>query len=71
VVEVFDCLRAANGGKLGGFFDVFAWRESGEIRFNEVRIGWDQMGIIGSSASSSRWNFITTWTSSRSSRSRV
>jgi hypothetical protein len=26
-VEAFDRLRAANGGSLGGFFDVFAWRE--------------------------------------------
>ena len=36
-VEIFDGLRAANGGKLGGFFDVFAWREPGEVRFDEVK----------------------------------
>ncbi len=30
-VEVFDRLRAANGGSLGGLFDVFAWREPGEV----------------------------------------
>lgn len=35
--EVFDRLRAAKGGKLGGFFDVFAWREPGEVRFDEVK----------------------------------
>ena len=28
-VEIFDCLRAVNGGTLSGFFDVFAWREPG------------------------------------------
>jgi hypothetical protein len=28
-VDIFDGLRGANGGKLGGFFDVFAWREPG------------------------------------------
>lgn len=38
-VEVFDRLRAANRGKLGGFFDVFAWREPGEVRFDEVKVG--------------------------------
>ena len=36
-VEVFDRLRAANRGKLDGFFDVFAWREPGEVRFDEVK----------------------------------
>ena len=29
--EIFDRLRAANGGKLDGFFDVFAWRDPGEV----------------------------------------
>lgn len=28
-VETFGLLRAANGGTLSGFFDVFAWREPG------------------------------------------
>lgn len=37
-VKIFDCLRAQNGGKLAGFFDVFAWREPGEIRFYEVKV---------------------------------
>jgi hypothetical protein len=44
VVEIFDGLRAANGGKLGGFFDVFAWREPDEVRFDEVKVGRDQIG---------------------------
>jgi len=38
-VETFDLLRAANGGKLDGFFDVFAWREPGEVRFDEAKVG--------------------------------
>jgi hypothetical protein len=42
-VEIFDSLRAANGGKLGGFFDVFAWREPGEVRFDEVKVGRDHI----------------------------
>jgi hypothetical protein len=36
-VEIFDRLRAANGGKLDGFFDVFAWREPGEVGFDEAK----------------------------------
>ena len=32
-VEIFDRLRAANGGTLSGFFDVFAWREPGQVGF--------------------------------------
>jgi hypothetical protein len=33
-VEIFDRLRAANGGNLDGLFDVFAWRRSrrGQVR---------------------------------------
>jgi len=31
-VEAFERLRAADGGTLGGFFDVFAWREPGQVR---------------------------------------
>ena len=42
-VEAFDRLRAANGGTLGGFFDVFAWREPGEVRFDEVKVGPDRI----------------------------
>ena len=34
---VFEELRAANGGKLTGFFDVFAWREPGEVGFFEAK----------------------------------
>ena len=42
-VEAFDRLRAANGGSLGGFFDVFAWREPGEVRFYEAKVGPDRI----------------------------
>jgi hypothetical protein len=42
-VEAFDRLRAANGGSLGGFFDVFAWREPGEVRFCEAKVGPDRV----------------------------
>jgi hypothetical protein len=42
-IEIFDGLRAANGGKLDGFFDVFAWREPGEVRFDEVKVGRDHI----------------------------
>jgi len=41
--EIFDRLRAANGGRLGGFFDVFVWREPGEVRFYEVKVGKDDI----------------------------
>lgn len=44
-VEIFDGLRAANGGKLNGFFDVFAWRELGEVRFDEVKVGRDDIRL--------------------------
>jgi hypothetical protein len=30
-ISVFDRLRAANGGRLSGFFDVFAWRDPGTL----------------------------------------
>jgi hypothetical protein len=33
----------ANGGTLGGFFDVFAWREPGEVRFDEAKVGPDRI----------------------------
>jgi hypothetical protein len=42
-VEAFDRLRAANGGSLGGFFDVFAWREPGQVRFCEAKVGPDRV----------------------------
>jgi hypothetical protein len=42
-VEAFDRLRAANGGTLGGFFDVFAWREPGQVRFDEAKVGPDRI----------------------------
>ena len=42
-VEAFDRLRVANGGSLGGFFDVFAWREPGEVRFCEAKVGPDRI----------------------------
>ena len=41
-VEAFDRLSAANGGTLGGFFDVFAWREPGEVRC-EAKAGPDRI----------------------------
>jgi hypothetical protein len=40
VAATFERLRAANGG-LGGFFDVFAWRD-GQVRFVEVKFGRDK-----------------------------
>ena len=42
-VEAFDRLRAANGGSLGGFFDVFGWREPGQVRFAEAKVGPDRI----------------------------
>ena len=42
-MEAFDRLRAANGGTLGGFFDVFAWREPGQVRFCEAKVGPDRV----------------------------
>lgn len=39
--EAFNRLRAANGGKLDGFFDVFAWRDPGEVRFDEAKTSGD------------------------------
>jgi hypothetical protein len=41
VVALFERLRAANGGRLGGFLDVFAWRDS-RVRFLEVKSGRDK-----------------------------
>jgi len=42
-VEMFELLKAANGGKLSGFFDVFAWREPGQVRFIEAKVGPDSI----------------------------
>ena len=40
-VDLFDRLRAPNGGTLSGFFDVFAWREPGRAAFVEAKVGRD------------------------------
>jgi hypothetical protein len=42
-IQVFDRLLAANGRTLSGFFDVFAWREPGEVRFDEAKVGPDRI----------------------------
>ena len=42
-VEAFERLRAVNGGTLGGFFDVYAWREPGQVRFCEAKVGPDRI----------------------------
>jgi hypothetical protein len=42
-VGAFERLRAANGGTLGGFFDVFAWLEPGQVRFCEAKVGPDRI----------------------------
>ena len=42
-VETFGRLRAANGGTLSGFFDVFAWREPGRVAFVEAKVGPDRI----------------------------
>jgi hypothetical protein len=44
LVEIFERLLAANGGRLGGFFDVFAWRHPGEFRFDEVKVRPNRIG---------------------------
>ncbi len=38
-VEIFGQLRAANGGTLSGFFDVFAWRSPDMSAFTRRRSG--------------------------------
>ena len=45
LVEIFERLLATKGGKLGGFFDVFAWRQPGEIRFDEVKVRPNRIGL--------------------------
>jgi hypothetical protein len=42
-VAIFDRLQGANGGALRGFFDVFAWREPGQVRFCEAKVGPDRI----------------------------
>jgi len=42
-VQTFGRLRAANGGTLSGFFDVFAWREPGRVAFFEAKVGLDRI----------------------------
>ena len=42
-VKIFDDLEVANGGKLSGFFDVFAWRAPGDVQFVEVKVGPDRL----------------------------
>ena len=44
LVEIFERLLAANGGRLGGFIDVFAWRHPGEVRFDEVKVRPNRIG---------------------------
>lgn len=44
-VKIFDRLRDANSGSLGAFFDVFAWREPDEVRFDEVKVGADDINL--------------------------
>lgn len=41
--EIFGQLQAANGGTLSGFFDVFAWREPGQVGFYEAKVGPDRI----------------------------
>ena len=42
-IAVFDRLLSANCGKFTGFFDVFAWRGPGEVRFDEAKVGNDRI----------------------------
>jgi hypothetical protein len=44
LVEIFERLLATNGGRLGGFFDVFAWRHPGEVRFDDVKVRPNRIG---------------------------
>jgi hypothetical protein len=44
LVEIFERLLAANSGMLGGFFDVFAWRQPGEVRFDDVKVRPNRIG---------------------------
>jgi hypothetical protein len=48
---------------IGGFFDVFAWREAGEVRFDEGKVGPDSIRPGQLKSSSWRWIVVTAWTS--------
>ena len=65
---VFEELRSANGGKLTGFFDVFAWREPGQIGFFEAKVGPDA-SVPASARSWKQPCGSGPWMSSRSSSS--
>ena len=41
--QIFDAAQDANGGKLAGFFGVFAWREQPEVLFCEAKVGPDRI----------------------------
>ena len=43
--EIFERLLDANRRSFGGFFDVFVWREPGEVRFYEVKVGEDDINL--------------------------
>jgi hypothetical protein len=46
--EIFERLLAANPNRsqpFGGFFDVFVWRDPGEVRFYEVKVGEDDINL--------------------------
>jgi hypothetical protein len=43
--EIFERLLDANRRSFGGFFDVFVWREPGEVRFYEVKVGDDDINL--------------------------
>jgi hypothetical protein len=46
--EIFERLLDANPNRrypFGGFFDVFVWREPGEVRFYEVKVGEDDINL--------------------------
>jgi len=42
-VDIFDAVKDVNGGRLAGYFDVFAWREPDEVLFCEVKVGRDRI----------------------------
>jgi len=43
--EIFERLLDANRRSYGGFFDVFVWREPGEVKFYEVKVGEDDINL--------------------------
>jgi hypothetical protein len=46
--EIFESLLDANPNRrqpFSGFFDVFVWREPGEVRFYEVKVGKDDINV--------------------------